>query len=196
MTVAGDRYSQNSLSRLLGRINSVTFRDEAGELEYFGQRMVMVRSDTFKLVREELAKRQASGTGNIVLGLVGRIVGRGEAEALLSYLSGETRATRFSPDFIRNSVEETNMGFGKLNLDELDTSSKTVKVSSNNSFEAGTPSDSPQTTCFFLLGYLEGLFSGLLNGEIRGAEVSCKGKGDVSCVFHLKPSFERSKWKL
>ncbi len=193
---AVDRYSANSLRRLLGSVNSVTFKDETGEVEYFGQKVVMLRRDAFQLMGEELAKRHASGTGNIILGIVGRRVGTEEGKALTSNVLQDAGESRSLPTLIRNAVEETNMGYGKIQVLELDLSSKTASVSTRNSFEAETTSRSGETVCFFLLGYLEGLFSELLGTQLRGGETSCRGKGDPECVFKLEPNFQKSKWKV
>jgi len=194
---AVDRYSANSLKRLLGSLNSVTFRDENGEVEYFGQKVVMLRRDAFQLMKEELVARNAGGTANLVLGIVGRRVGSEEGKALMS--QGEFQAARESrsiPTLIQKAVEETNMGYGKLLIRVLDMSSKTVTVSVRNSFEAENARDQEMTCCFFLLGYVEGLFSEFLAAQVRGSETYCVAKGDQSCVFELGPALQGSKWKL
>ncbi len=194
---AVDRYSANGLKRLLGSLNSVTFRDESGEVEYFGQKVVMLRRDAFQLMKEELSKRHASGTANVILGIVGRRVGTEEGKVLLAdRIFQDAEKSRSIPDIIRSAVEGTNMGYGKILIRELDLSSKTVTVSAANSFETESGGDSTDSSCFFLLGYLEGLFSELLGAQVRGSEIYCKGKGEQSCIFQLGPSFQASKWKL
>ncbi len=191
-----DRHSADPLKRLLGSLNSVTFRDERGEVEYFGQKVVMLRRDAFQLMKEELSKRHASGTANVILGIVGRRVGTEEGKVLLAErIFQDAEKSRSTPDIIRSAVEGTNMGYGKILIRELDLSSKTVAVSVANSFETETGGDSTDS-CFFLLGYLEGLFSELLGAQVRGSEIYCKGKGELSCIFQLGPSFQASKWKL
>ncbi len=193
---AVDRYSTDSLRRLLGSLNSVTFKDETGEVEYFGQKIVMLRRDAFQLLGEEMAKRHASGTGNIILGIVGHRVGMEEGKALTANVFRDAGENMSLPILIRNVVEETNMGYGKIQIIELDLSSKTATLSTRNSFEAEKATPSGETVCFFLLGFLEGLFSELLGDELRGRETSCSGKGDSACVFKLEPNFQKSKWKL
>ncbi len=192
-----DRFSADSLKRLLGSLNSVNFRDESGEVEYFGQKVVMLRRDAFQLMKEELAARNAGGTANLVLGIVGRRVGVEEAKAIMIQSglqnAGESRSI---PDLIQRTVEETNMGYGKILVKDLGMSSKTVTVSVRNSFEAEGVKNHEGTCCFFLLGYLEGLFSEFLESKLRGTETYCVGRGDQSCVFELGPGFQNSNWKL
>lgn len=193
---AVDRYNANSLRRQLGSVNSITFKDETGEVEYFGQKIVMLRRDAFQLLGEELAKRNAAGTGKIILGIVGRRVGAEEGKALTANVLRDVGESRSLPMLIRNAVEETNMGYGKLQVVELELSSKTATLSTQNSFEAEAATPSGETACFFLLGYLEGLFSELLGGQLRGSETQCRGKGDPACIFHVEPNFQKSKWKI
>ncbi len=194
---AVDRYSANSLKRLLGSLNSVTFRDENGEVEYFGQKVVMLRRDAFQLMKKELATRNAAGTANLILGIVGRRVGSEEGKVVMSQGEfQESLESRSISALIQKAVEETNMGYGKILVRELDLSSKTVTVSVRNSFEAENAGHQDGTCCFFLLGYLEGLFSEFLATQLRGAETYCVAKGDQSCVFELGPGFQNSSWKL
>ncbi len=192
---AVDRFSLDSFKRLLGTINSVSFRDERGEVEYFEEKVVIIRRESFQLFREELAKRNALGTGNLIMGIVGRSVGRAEAKTIVSHLVQETGEKALSSEHIRNAVEETNLGYGKTILDELETTAKTATVSTSNSFEAGSSLEPEGTTCFFLLGYLEGLLSHLLSAELRGVETSCTSRGDPSCVFRLRHD-SKSKFKI
>jgi len=191
-----DRYSPNSLRRQLGKLNSITFRDEAGEMEYFGQRVLMLRKDMFRVLGEELEKRHASGTGRIILAILGRSEGHEEGKTLMSDVMLDSADRRSIPTFVKNAVEETNLGYGKLKLDDLDISAKSVTVSTENSVEADQSVESGQTRCFFLLGYLEGLFSELLSAPLTGSETSCRGRGDETCIFHITAGPPPSKWKL
>ncbi len=192
---AVDRFSPDSFKRLLSTINSVRFRDERGEVEYFDEKVVIIRRESFQVFRQELAKRNALGTGNLIMGIVGRSVGRAEAKTIVSHIAQGTGEKTLSSEHIRNAVEETNLGYGRTVLEELDTTSKTATVSTINSFEAGSALEPEGTTCFFLLGYLEGLLSDLLSTELRGVETSCTSRGDPSCVFRLSHD-SKSKFKI
>ncbi len=190
-----ERFSPIGLRRLASVLNSISFRDEKGEVEYFGQKVVMLRRDAFRLMVEELSKRQAEGTAKILLGIVGQRVGQEEGKALVATSQSMDMDRGSTPQFIRTAVEETNLGYGKISLKELEVSSGSAEVSVLNSFEADPPGHSENATCFFLLGYLEGLFSQLLNKNMRGLETRCMGKGDENCSFELSP-VPPSKWKL
>jgi hypothetical protein len=79
------------------------------------------------------------------------------------------------------------MGYGKMKLDKLDLASGIVTVSILNSFEAEQFETSQKPACVFALSYLEGLFSKLLEKEVRGSEESCKTQGKDRCIFNLEP---------
>jgi predicted hydrocarbon binding protein len=181
------RYSSNSLRRFISSLNSIRFRDEIGELEFFGQKMVMVRRDAFTLMRKEIAK-VAGGASDIILGLAGRRVGWEEGEALLTKAESlGLKAPESFPEFVRVAVEETNMGYGKMKLDKLEPASGVVTVSIRNSFEAEQSGTSQNPVCIFALSYLEGLFSKLLGIDVRGSEESCRAQGKDLCLFNLAP---------
>jgi predicted hydrocarbon binding protein len=182
-----DHFSSNSLRRLISSLNSIRFRDEIGEVEYFGQKVVMLRRDAFSLMRKELF-RVSGSTANIILGIAGRRVGSEEGRALLAKAKALGLKTPQSmPEFVRVAVEETNMGFGKILVDELNLESGLAKVSISNSFESEPTSSSTRPSCIFTLSYLEGIFSGLIEREVRGREVDCRAKGDKLCRFILSP---------
>ena len=192
---AVDRFSPDSFRRLLGSINSVSFRDERGEVEYFDEKVVILRRESFQLFRRELAMRNASGTGNLIMGIVGRSEGSAEGKTIVSRLTREIGAKILDNEHIRTAVEETNLGYGKATLAQLDATVMTATVSTINSFEAGTPLGPEGITCFFLLGFFEGLLSELLGAELRGVETSCASRGDPRCTFSLGRS-PKTKFKV
>ena len=187
MTSPG-RYSANSLRRFISSLNSIRFWDEIGEVEYFGQKVVMLSRDAFTLMRQELVK-VGGGAANVILGIAGRRVGNEEGRALLAKAESLGMKTPNSfPEFVRVSVEDTNMGYGKMKVNELDAGSSTVTVSVSNSFEAVPAGRSQKASCVFMLSYLEGIFSQLLGKNIRGNEITCRGKDDEICMFRLAAS--------
>jgi len=153
--------------------------------------MVMLRRDAFTLMRKEIAK-VAGAAADIILSLAGRRVGWEEGEALLNKAESiGLKAPESFPEFVRVSVEDTNMGYGKMKLDKLDLVSGVVTVSITNSFEADQSGTSQDPVCIFALSYLEGLFSKLLGIEVRGSEMSCKAQGKDLCLFDLAPKHDQ-----
>ena len=84
------------------------------------------------------------------------------------------------PDFVRTAVEETNIGIGKVRVFDLGKTDETVNISIQNGFEANTPGGSLKPTCFFTLGYLEGVFSQLLGKNAQGKETGCRAVVRIS----------------
>lgn len=185
MADASGRFSADSLRRLISSLNSIRFRDESGEVEYFGQKVVILRRDVFGLIRKELA-RVAGDAANVILSVAGKRVGSEEGKALaikadvLSLKGPDT-----FPEFVRTAVEETNMGIGKIRVLELSHEEGKASISIQNGFEVEKTGGSLKPTCFFTLGYLEGVFSQLLGRDLRGREVACVGRGDDFCRFDI-----------
>ncbi|HEV2120387.1 MAG TPA: V4R domain-containing protein [Candidatus Bathyarchaeia archaeon] len=187
MSGSTDRFAANGIRRLVGSLNSIRFKDEIGEVEYFGQKVVMLRRDAFSLMRKEMM-RISGNSANIILGIAGRRVGTEEGKALLSKAQAlGLKTPQAMPEFVRVAVEETNMGFGKIQVDELNLESGQASVSIANSFESEPVASSPRPACIFTLSYLEGIFSQLIARDVRGREVDCRAKGDKLCRFILLP---------
>ncbi len=181
------QFSPNAFKRILTSLNSARFMDDTGTIEYFGQKSVILRADVFHLIHKELT-RLAGTSANVILSFGGRRVGTEEGAVLMTKARsvglGDASA---SPDFIQIALEETNMGFGKLSLVTLDKESGSVTVSISDCFEADARDRSSHPTCFFTLGYLEGVLSKLLGKTVKGIETTCGSKGDEACTFQLKP---------
>jgi len=193
---AVDRYSPNSLGRMLGKVNSTVFKDEIGEVEYYGNRVLIIRKDVFRRLEEEMQKRHAVGTGRIILTILGRSEGHEEGKTLMRDVMLDTADRRSIPIFVKNALEESNLGYGKLKLVDLDVSAKIVTVSIPNSVEAEATAKSPDNGCFFLLGYLEGLFAELLNSSLIASETKCRGRGDDGCTFQINAAPPPSKIRI
>ena len=65
------------MRRMISAVNSIRFRDELGEVEYFGQKVVLLRRDVFELIRKELA-RLPGQAANVILEIAGRRIGTEE----------------------------------------------------------------------------------------------------------------------
>ena len=105
MADASGRFSADSLRRLISSLNSIRFRDESGEVEYFGQKVVILRRDVFGLIRKELA-RVAGNAANVILSVAGKRVGREEGKALA--IKAEVLSLKGPdtfPEFVRTAVE-------------------------------------------------------------------------------------------
>jgi predicted hydrocarbon binding protein len=179
------RYSSNRLRRLIGSVGSIRFRDEIGEVEYFGQQVVMLRKDAIKLIRDELM-RIGGAAGNVTMLTAGFISGREEARVILAKAKAlGVKPSEILPAPVLTAVEETNMGYGKIRIDNINFGSWTFNISVLNSFEVDQSGHSQKPTCVFILSYLKGLLSELAGKDLGGEEFECKSKGDPQCRFRL-----------
>jgi predicted hydrocarbon binding protein len=179
------KYSPNRIRRMISSFSPIRFRDEAGQIEYFGQPVVMLRRDSIKLIRDELVRVGGAG-GRVILDSVGYVSGREEGKALLSEARAHgVRSPESLPSSILTAVEETNMGYGRIAIDDINFGSWTFKISVANSFEADAGGKSGKPTCVFILSYLKGLFSQLVGKDLGGTEVECRSRGDHGCKFWL-----------
>ncbi len=60
------------------------------------------------------------------------------------------------------------MGIGKIRVFELDLQNGKADITVMSGFELDRPGGSLKPTCFFTLGYLEGIFSKLTGKDLRG----------------------------
>jgi predicted hydrocarbon binding protein len=173
------------MKRLISSVGSIRFRDEIGEVEYFGQQVVMLRRDAIKLIRDELV-RIGGAAGTVIVLTAGFVSGREEAKVILSKAKAlGVKPSETLPAPFLTAVEETNMGYGKIRIDNINFGSWTFNITVLNSFEVDQTGRSRKPTCVFILSYLKGLFSELAGKDLGGEEFECKSKGDPQCRFRL-----------
>ena len=173
------------MRRLISSIGSVRFRDEVGEIEYFGQPIVMLTRAAIRIMRDELMTVRGA-TGRVIILSAGDVSGREEGKALLAQAKAHgIESPQSLPSAILTAVEETNMGFGKIRIDNINLGTGTFKILVSNSFEVDPSRISQKPTCAFILSYLKGLFSELIGRDLEGEEVECRSKGDPRCMFNL-----------
>jgi predicted hydrocarbon binding protein len=173
------------MKRLISSVGSIRFKDEIGEVEYFGQQVVLLRRDAIKLIRDELV-RIGGAAGNVIVLTAGFVSGREEAKVILAKAKAlGLKPSETLPAPVLTAVEETNMGYGKIRIDSINFGSWTFNVSVLNSFEVDLSGHSRKPTCVFILSYLKGLFSELAGKDLGGEEFECKSKGDPQCRFRL-----------
>ena len=179
------RYSHNRIRRLISSFSPIRFRDEAGQVEYFGQPVVMLRRDAIRLMRDELVSLGGSA-GRVIVDTAGHVSGREDGKALLAQARAHgIKSPQSFPAEILTAVEEMNMGYGKLRIDDINFGTLTFKISVTNSFEIDSKVSHGKPTCVFMLSYLKGLFSEIIGKDLGGTEVECESKGDQSCKFWL-----------
>lgn len=166
-------------------VSSIRFKDDTGEVEYFGQPIVMLRKDAIRIIRDELM-RVGGPSGRVIVHTAGHVSGREEGKALLEKAKVlGIKSPQSLPSTILTAVEEMNMGYGKIQIEDVNLGTTTLKISLSNSFETDQPSPSRRPTCLFMLSYFKGLFSQLIGKDLGGEEYECRSKGDPNCRFRL-----------
>lgn len=145
----------------------------------------MLRRDAIRLMRDELVSLGGSA-GRVIVDTAGHVSGREDGKALLAQARAQgVKSPQSLPTEILTAVEEMNMGYGKLRIDDINFGTLTFKISVTNGFEIDSNVSLGKPTCVFMLSYLKGLFSQLIGKDLGGREVECKSKGDQNCEFWL-----------
>ncbi len=157
-----------------------------GRLEAFGLRVVFFRIETRASIRATILDLLGKEGGSVVLRLVGERIGKNSGEFAKKNFGSALSKELF--DYISNIYLQSGRGKREFTIKDNE-----VIVKVYNSFEADAHlislgrADEP--SCFFIQGYLKGLFSIFTGKEVDVEEVMCKAKGDPYCEFHVKFRF-------
>ena len=189
MESVGSRFDADKLVRQANSLNSVRFKDRTGEIELFGEKAILLRRDALKVMKAEMEKNVGSATATMIMRMGGRSLGAHEGTLLMK----SARNSGLIPDhqdftFLAVTLEELNVGFGKIILLGLDPKQSTARLRVENCFEALENGHASKETCQFTAGFLEGLFSEILGNKVKAQEVSCWVKAASPCEFSLAPS--------
>ncbi len=76
-------------------------------------------------------------------------------------------------------------GLGILDMEEFEKDERIVLSIEECVESAGLPNVGKKV-CYYMSGYLEGLFSVFLGKEVKCRELKCVAKGDKKCVFEIE----------
>src|SRR5207245_11669969 len=108
------RYSPNRIRRLISSFSPIRFRDEAGQVEYFGQPVVMLRRNAIRLIRDELVRLGGAG-GRVLLDTAGDGSGREEGNGPQAQAKAHGVTSPASlPASLVTAVAVTNIACGKV----------------------------------------------------------------------------------
>ncbi len=189
MESVGARFDADKLVRRANSLNAVRFKDRTGEIELFGEKAILLRRDALKIMRKEMEQNVGHGTAIMILRMAGKSIGAREGVLLMkSARSNGFFLGQVDTKFLSVTLEELNVGFGKIILLGLDSSQSTASLRVENCFEALENGPVSQETCQFTAGFLEGFFSEILENKLRAQERACLSKGASACEFSLAPS--------
>ncbi len=188
MQTSPKRPSTIELRKLVGSVNQLRFNDNRGEVSFFGQKMIILRRDVFHVMREGLE----------------RLVGE-QAAPFLSYLASgvgvhegsifrdSVKATGGNEragleNLVHTAFEDTNLGLGKIKVNEVDFDQSIANVVISNCFEAMENGSSEHPNCMFTSGFLAGLFAEMFDKTVQADEVKCISQGATECEFQIVPA--------
>ncbi len=187
MQTSPKRPSTIELRRLVGSVNQLRFNDNRGEVSFFGQKMIILRRDVFHVMREGLERlvgEQAAPFLSYLASGVGVHEG-GIFRDSVKATGGNERAGL--ENLVHTAFEDTNLGLGKIKVNNVDFDQSIANVVISNCFEAMENGSSEHPNCMFTSGFLAGLFAEMFDKSVQADEIRCISQGATECEFRIAP---------
>ena len=173
------------LRRLVGSVNQLRFNDNRGEVSFFGQKMIILRRDVIRIMREALERLVGDQSGPFLSYLASGI-GVHEGSIFRESIGSTGPETRESlVNLVHSALEDTNLGLGKIRVNSIDFDKMNANITVGNSFEATENGPSEEPNCIFTSGFLAGIFAEVLDKTVQAKEVKCMSKGAPECEFQI-----------
>src|SRR6266516_4376847 len=173
------------LRRLVGSVNQLRFNDSKGELSFFGQKMIILRRDVIRVMRdglERLVADQAAPFLSYLASGIGIHEGSIFRDSITS--TGEEQRAALE-NLVHSAFEDTNLGLGKVKIRMIDFDKANANVVISNCFEAMENGSSEDPNCMFTSGFLAGLFAEVLDKTVQARETRCISQGQPECEFEI-----------
>ena len=173
------------LRRLVGSVNQLRFNDNKGEVSFFGQKMIILRRDVIRIMREAL-ERLVGDQSAPFLSYLASGIGVHEGSIFRESIGSTGEQSRQSlENLVHSALEDTNLGLGKIRIDELDFDKSSANIVVTNCFEATENGSSEEPNCIFTSGFLAGIFAEVLDKTVQAKEVRCISQGATECEFQI-----------
>ena len=173
------------LRRLVGSVNQLRFNDNRGEVSFFGQKMIILRRDVIRIMREALERLVGDQSGPFLSYLASGI-GVHEGSIFRESIGSTGPETRESLlNLVHSALEDTNLGLGKIRVNNIDFDKINANITVGNSFEATENGPSEEPNCIFTSGFLAGIFAEVLDKTVQAKEIKCMSKGATECEFQI-----------
>ena len=173
------------LRRLVGSVNQLRFNDNRGEVSFFGQKMIILRRDVIRIMREALERLVGDQSGPFLSYLASGI-GVHEGSIFRESIGSSGPETRESlVNLVHSALEDTNLGLGKIRVNAIDFEKISANITVGNSFEATENGPSEEPNCIFTSGFLAGIFAEVLDKTVQAKEIKCMSKGAPECEFQI-----------
>jgi predicted hydrocarbon binding protein len=173
------------LRRLVGSVNQLRFNDNKGEVSFFGQKMIILRRDVIRIMREALERLVGDQSGPFLSYLASGI---GVHEGSIFRESIGTTGPETRPqleNLVHSALEDTNLGLGKVRINTIDFDKTSADITIANCFEATENGPSEEPNCIFTSGFLAGIFAEVLDKTVQAKETKCMSKGAPECEFQI-----------
>src|SRR5713101_3652343 len=173
------------LRRLVGSVNQLRFNDNKGELSFFGQKMIIVRRDVIRIMRDGL-ERLVADQAVPFLSYLASGIGIHEGSIFRDSITSTGEDQRAAlENLVHSAFEDTNLGLGKVKIRMIDFDKANANVVIGNCFEALENGSSEEPNCMFTSGFLAGLFAEVLDKTVQARETRCISQGQPECEFEI-----------
>ena len=173
------------LRRLVGSVNQLRFNDNKGEVSFFGQKMIILRRDVIRIMREAL-ERLVGDQSAPFLSYLASGIGVHEGSIFRESIGSTGEQSRQSlENLVHSALEDTNLGLGKIQINGLDFDKSSANIVVANCFEATENGSSEEPNCIFTSGFLAGIFAEVLDKTVQAKEVRCMSQGATECEFQI-----------
>jgi predicted hydrocarbon binding protein len=176
------------LRRLVGSVSQLRFNDNKGEVSFFGQKMIILRRDVIKVMRDGL-ERLVQDQSAPFLSYLASGIGIHEGSIFRDSITATGPEQRAAlENLVHSAFEDTNLGLGKVKIHTVDFDKAKASVSISNCFEAMENGQSDEPNCMFTSGFLAGLFAEVLDKTVQARETKCISQGREACEFEILPA--------
>ena len=173
------------LRRLVGSVNQLRFNDNKGEVSFFGQKMIILRRDVIRIMREAL-ERLVGDQSAPFLSYLASGIGVHEGSIFRESIASTGEQSRQSlENLVHSALEDTNLGLGKIQINGLDFDKGSANIVVANCFEATENGSSEEPNCIFTSGFLAGIFAEVLDKTVQAKEARCMSHGATECEFQI-----------
>lgn len=142
---------------------------------------LLMRGSMFRDVMQCLKEK----SGNIIIEETAEEVGEKFAE----YLKARKMDSEEIPTILDLLINQGGWGKAKLTLNPK---AKSGVITIENCI-AARQIHTDESNCYFIKGYIKGLFKKLYQAPIECTETNCMAKGDPVCVFEFKPTTNKKR---
>jgi predicted hydrocarbon binding protein len=173
------------LRRLVGSVNQLRFNDNKGEVSFFGQKMIILRRDVVRVMRDGLERLVAEQAAPFLSYLASGI-GIHEGSIFRESITATGPQLRAElENLVHSAFEDTNLGLGKVKIRAIDFDKASASVVISNCFEAMENGQADEPNCMFTSGFLAGLFAEVLDKTVQARETKCMSLGQAECEFEI-----------